>query len=299
MKTKDFYLKLKKDGKINNPKFDAFIESISADTEMDDEVIQAFESAFFTLDRAATHKDVHSKLKREILDPIDNELKPITAFIDSIDRFKASEIDKIPSTYEKLKAIQGAIPELYEKVKKTPGTDDDLKKKLKTFEETNQDLLSRIEKMNNQFTEKEKYWEKEANEKIHAFQLRSELQNLANKYTFGKAFSDKTIREDITKVKLDGLLSRFPNMRLVDKDGKPEVVINDKEGKPLFKENSNTAITINQLLEDEFKPYIKVSNGDDDDTDTGGDTQNRDTNRFKVNDANNTTRRQGARTTVQ
>ncbi|HEY9488386.1 MAG TPA: hypothetical protein VIQ51_08640, partial [Chryseosolibacter sp.] len=69
------------------------------------------------------------------------------------------------------------------------------------------------------------------------------------------------------------------------------------EGKPLFKEGSNTAVTINQLLEDEFKPYIKANNTGDDDDEEGDDSGGQATKRFKVDDQNKKIR-QGSRTTV-
>jgi len=296
MKIKDFLAKLKADGKISNAEFDKAIES-APDWDFSDKAIEAFETSFLTPDRAAVDKSVHTKLKREILDPVDAELKPIIAFIDTLDKFKSSEIDKMTSTYDKIKAIQKTLPDLIEKLKKAP-EDEDVKKKLKSYEESNQELLQRIEKMNKEYSEKEKFFETEADKKINGFRLNLELEKLANSFKFGKAYSDDTVRKDITKVKLDGLRSKH-NLQLVDKDGQAIIQVTDKDGKPLFKENSNTAVTINQLLEDEFKPYIKANNvGDDDDSDdSGAGSQSQDTKRFKVND-DKSKARMGARTTV-
>lgn len=295
---KDFLTKLKKDGKITAAEFDAAIES-APEWDFPDKAVQAFEASFLTIDRAATDKSVHSKLKFEILNPVDNELKPLIAFLDTIDRFKASEIDKMTSTYDKIKALQAAIPEMYEKVKKAPTTDEDTKKKLKTFEETNQELLARIEKMNNEFSEKEKTFKSEYDKKISDFQLGIELEKLSNSFKFGKAYSDDTIRKDITKAKLDKLKATNHFKLVTTDDGQASIQVTDKEGKPLFKEGSNTAVTISQLLEEEFKPYIKASNAgdDDDDSDEGGGSEPQTTKRFKVPDGNSQIR-QGARTTV-
>jgi hypothetical protein len=297
MKIKDFLTKLKTDGKITDPGFLAAIEGAADVHIFPDETLPVFESAFLTTDRAATDKTVHTKLKREILDPVDVELKPILAFIDTIDKFKASEIDKMNSTYEKIKAIQTAIPALYEKAKKAP-EDEEIKKKLKTFEDSNQDLLQRIDKMNKEYSEKEKFFQTESEKKISDFKLNMELEKMANSIKFGKAFSDDAVRKDITKVKLDGLRAKHA-LQLVDKDGQTQIQVTDKEGKPLF--NGNSAVTINQLLEEEFKPYIKANNaGDDDDSDNGSgkSSEGRDTKRFKVQDDGKTQFRQGARTTV-
>lgn len=299
MKLKDFFTKLKKDGKISQAEFDSAIEA-APDWEFPDKAIEAFEASFLTLDRAATEKSIHSKLKFEILNPVDNELKPLLAFVDSVDKFKASEIDKMTSTYDKIKALQAAIPELFEKVKKAPTTDEETKKKLKTFEETNQELLQRIEKMNNDFATKEKGFQSEYEKKISDYQLGIELEKLANSIKFGKAYSDEAIRKDITKAKLDKIRATS-HLKIVTTDnGQASIQVTDKEGKPLFKENSNSAVTINQLLEEEFKPFIKANNiGDDDDDDQSqqGDDSSGQTKRFKVNDQKPNLR-QGARTTV-
>lgn len=295
MKLKEFLSKLKKDGKIAHAEFDSAIEA-APEFDFPDKAIEAFETSFLTIDRAAADKAIHSKLKREILDPVDTELKPLMAFLDSnVDRFKASEIDKLTSTYDKVKAIQAAIPELFEKAKKAPDSEE-VKKKLKTLEESNQELLARIEKMNGEFSTKEKTLQSDYQKKISDFQLNIELEKMANSIKFAKAYSDETIRKDITKAKLDKIRAT-QSLQLVDKDGQTFIQVTDKEGKPLFKENSNTAVTINQLLEEEFKPYIKQNNAGDSADDDEGSSGGQDTNRFKVPDGKPQFR-QGVRTTV-
>lgn len=289
MKLKDFFTKLKADGKINQAEFITAIES-APDWEFPDKAVEAFESSFLTLDRASTDKTVHTKLKREILDPVDQELKPIIAFIDQHDRFASSEIDKMTSTYDKIKGIQKHFPAIVEKVKKAP-EDEEVKKKMKSVEETNQELLQRIEKMNKDYSEKEKFFETEADKKINNFRTNMELEKLANSFKFGKAFSDDTVRKDITKVKLDALRAKH-TLQLVDKDGQAQIQVTDADGKPLF--NGNSAVTINQLLEEEFKPYIKANNVGDDDME---EPTPQATKRFQVQDGKPNIR-QGTRTTV-
>lgn len=290
MKFKDFLTKLKKDGKITQAKFDAAIET-APDWDFDDEAIQAFESAFLTIDRAATDKTVHSKLKREFLDPLDNDFKKILTVIDGFDKFKASEIDKIGSTYEKSAALTAYLPQLLEKIKGTPVTDEETKKELKKAKDTVQELMGKIENINTETTTKEKHWQKEAEEKINGYRLRVELEKRANSIKFGKAYSDDTVRKDITKGKLDKLIASKA-LQLVEKDGQdPDILVIDSEGKPRF--NGNSAVTINQLLEDEFKPYIKASNVDDDKDEPDPQV----TKRFNVQ-GGKTEVRQGRRTTV-
>lgn len=292
MKLKDFLAKLKADGKITTQEFIDLIET-APDFEFPDKAIEAFENSFLTVDRAVTHKDVHGKLKFEHLNPIDRDLSAIfdVDLKDYIDPLKYADLKKDTNTYSKIATLKSLLPEVIKKVKTTPVTDEDTKKKLKTAEDTVQELMSKIEKMNSEYTEKEKHWQKTAEEKISEFQLVGELEKLANSYKFGKAYDDPTVRKDITKVKLDALRA-LNHLKLITKeDGTPDIQVLDKDGKPRF--NGNSAITINQLLEDSFKKFIKVSNAGDE-----NDNPEPQTNRFEVPDGKQKTR-QGARTTVQ
>lgn len=295
MKFKDFLTKLKTDGKITEAEFDTAIES-APDWEFPDKAVQAFESSFLTIDRAATDKAVHSKLKREFLDPLDNDFKKILAVIDSVDKFKSSEIDRMQSTYDKSAAITSYLPELLNKVKATPATDEATKKELDKSKELIQELMGKIETINNETSQKEQHWKKEAEEKIKNFRIESELEKLANSIRFGKAYEAPEVRSALTKSKL-GELKQVNRLDLAEKDGQITIMVLDQDGKPRF--NGNSAVTINQLLEEAFKPFIKANNAGDDDDDSddpsqsGGGPQ---VKKFSVNDQ--TIRRQGARTTV-
>jgi hypothetical protein len=291
MKLKDFFTKLKTDGKITQAEFLAAIETIP-EFEFPDKAIEAFEAAFLTIDRAATDKQVHSKLKREFLDPLDNDFKKILTVVDGFDKFKASEIDKIGSTYEKSAAITAYLPELLAKIKATPGTDEEAKKELKKAKDTVQELMGKIETINTDTAEREKHWQKESEEKISGYRLRTELEKRANSIKFGKAYTDEIVRKDITKGKLDKLIASKV-LQLIEKDGQdPDILVLDAEGKPRF--NGNSAVTINSLLEDEFKVYIKANNsGDEEDEEDGKQV----TKRFKVPDDKSKIRT-GHRTTV-
>lgn len=292
MKFKDFLTKLKTDGKITQAEFLASIET-APDWEFPDKAIEAFEASFLTADRAATDKTVHSKLKREFLDPFDNDFKKILTVIDGVDKFKASEIDKLQSTYDKSAAITNYLPELLSKIKATPATDEDTKKELKKAKDTVQELMGKIETINTETAGREKHWQKEAEEKINGFRLNMELEKLANSFKFGKAYSDDVIRKDITKGKLDNIRASYP-LSLVETNGQTLIQVLDNEGKPRFYDGSNTPVTINKLLEDTFKPYIKANNVGEEE----GEEQSQETKRFPVSDGQQKIR-QGARTTVQ
>lgn len=294
MKFKDFLTKLKKDGKITQEKFDAAIES-APDWDFDNEAIEAFEAAFLTIDRAITDKSVNTRIRREALDGIDRDIHEFvdTGLRDFVHPDKIDLIKKNNNTYEKIKALSGLVSEAIKKNKAAPVTDEETKKELKKHKDTVQELMEKIESMNEESSKKEKHWQKEAEEKINGFRLDTELEKLANSIKFGKAFSDDKIRRDITKVKLNDIRNSN-SLSLVEKDGQTVIQVMDKEGKPRF--NGNSAVTINQLLEEEFKPYIKANNAGDDD-EGEGQSQSQVTKRFKVPDVKPNIR-QGSRTTV-
>lgn len=294
MKGKDFFTKLKKDGKITAPEFDALIEA-TPEFEMPDAGIDAFETAFLTIERAATDKAVNTRIRREALDAIDRDLHEMVDvdLKDYVNPDKRESLKKNQNTYEKIKSLSSIVTEVLKKSKSGQPTDEDTKKKIKVLEETNQDLLSRIEKANNEIAEKEKFYEKQSEEKINSYRKDSELEKLAKSIKLASEF--EKARDHITKSIL-GEIKATNNLALAETDGQTTIQVLDKEGKPRF--NGNSAVTINQLLEEGFKPFIKQNNaGDGGDQGGEGGHSGQETNRFKVPDGKPQIR-QGVRTTV-
>lgn len=285
MKTKDFFKKLKEQGKINNADFDTFVETIP-DFEIPDTVIPVFEDSFLTKERALTHKDVAGKLRRETLDPIDNDIKELMKYLPAE---VVLDIEKEESTYKKLAAIKKGVPEAIQKAGKNP-VDEDVKKKLHEKESVIQDLMSKIEKINTDYATKEKTIASEWEGKFKNYRLDSELEKLANSFTFADAYKDS--RPALTKALL-GEIKAKNKLDLVEKDGGFDLVVLDNEtGAPRF--NGNSAVTISSLLEEPFKPFLKVNNND---TQQNGKT-NQATQSYKV-DTQNPSFRRGANTSVE
>lgn len=288
MKYKDFLTKLKENGKINQAEFLAAIES-APDAEFPDKAFEAFEAVFMTLDRAAAHPEVNKTLRAELLDPVDRDFQKLIDFDlkDYIDHTKANELKGEKSTYKKMSMLGPALVDVIKKVKATPATDEETKKKLTEKEAAIQELLGKIETINSEYANKEKTMQSEFDKKIHDYKLDGELEKMSNSFTLAEAY-EKT-RPAITKVILADLKSKH-SLSLGEKDGQSVIQILEKDGKPKF--NGNTPVTINQLLEESWTPFIKKSNSDD------GKGNSRETQRFQVDNQNKTTR-QGSRTTVQ
>lgn len=289
MKYKDFLTKLKENGKINQAEFLAAIES-APDAEFPDKAFEAFENSFLTLDRATSHPEVNTKLRAELLDPVDRDIHKLLEFDlkDYFDHTKINELKGEKSTYKKLSALGPALADVIKKVKAAPATDEETKKKLAASEATIQELLGKIESINSEYSTKEKNIQSEFEKKLHDYKLDGELQKMANSFKFADKYSEEELR-DLTKIQLDKIKGEH-SLSLVETDGHRAINVLDKDGKPKF--NGNSAVTINNLLEESLKRYLKVNNVDDKRKD------GQETHRFKVDD-NNPTRRQGSRTTVQ
>jgi hypothetical protein len=294
MKYKDFLTRLRDNGKINNsPEFIAAIES-APDAEFPDKAFEAFEGSFMTVDRAAAHPEVNTKLRAQLLDPIDADIKKLFENVlkDHVDPANAHVINSEKNTYKKFEAVISLLPKAMEKIKATPTTDEETKKKLQTLEDTRKELLEKIGTMNSEYAAKEKELQKQFTGQLNDYKLNGELEKLSNNYTLAEGF-DKT-RPAITKVILADLRAKH-SLSLGENDGQTEIQVLDKDGKPKF--NGNTPVAIKSLLDEAFDPFIKKNNSSGDGQNQ---QQNQDTSKrsFSVDQNKNQTR-QGARVTVQ
>jgi len=255
MKLKDFLTKMKTDGKINLPEFEEYLKT-APDAEIPYVVTRAIEENFMTLDRAAAHKDIHGRIKREVLDPVDNEMNDIVDqlkdYIDSADTLKAD-----PNTYNKIKNLKKSLPDIIKKAKGSPVTDDETKKKLVDYEKTIQEFGDKFTQAQKEYNAKLKETDTGWETKFHDYKLHSELEKLSNKYTLAEAFEET--RPAITEVNLTKI-KQSNRLKLGEKDGRPVIFVNDEHDKPKY--NGNTPVTVDSLLDEAYKPFLKKSESD-------------------------------------
>lgn len=260
-KSKEFFSLLKEQGKISNPKFDELIEKIP-DFEIADEAVSAFEEKFMTVSRATSHPEVTQQVRALALKPFNRDIEKIIATISEIDKPTSDKIQSLvqgssPDTYKRMEVLSNSLGDLFNKVKTTPGDDEELKKELKKKEATIQEALDKLSNVQKEFTEREKGIKTDFENKLHEFKLDGELEKLAGTFTLAEAY-EKNRRETndiiLTAVKKSNLL------KLGSKDGQTIVQVLDENGEPRY--NGNSPVTINQLLEEKYKPFLKQSNAE-------------------------------------
>ncbi len=282
MKFKEYFLKLKEQGKIKNEEYDKFIETVP-EGEMPDTIFPILENTFLTLDRAAADASVKGRLKSELLDPIDNDLKSIMKVFPAD---KIIEIEREQSTYKKMQLIKEMLPDVIAKSAKAPN-DEEAKKKLKESQDAVHELTEKFAKMNTEIEHERKTMQSSYDNKIKDYRTDSYLESLANSYTFAEGY--KETRNTITKALL-GEIKAKNKLDLVEKEGGVDIILLDEKGTPRFE--GNTQVTITNLLDSTFKPFLKVN------SEGGGEQKRQETQQYKVNDPNPAIRR-GANTSVQ
>lgn len=265
-KSKEFFALLKEQGRINNPKFDELINSIP-DFEISPEAQKAFEDSFMTVDRAATHPTVTSQVRALAFKPINRDFEKIIQVVSSIDKATADKLENIyrdsgrpetgPDTYKRMELFSSSLEELFNKVKAAPNGDEELKKKVQKLEQSLQESLEKLTNSEKEHTTFVKQKEKEFEDRLHEIQLDTELEKLSGTFTLAEAF-DKN-RSAVNKMILSELKGAH-HLKLGSKDGQKIIQVFDENGSPRY--NGNTPVTINNLLEEKFKPFLKQSNAD-------------------------------------
>lgn len=286
MKYKDFFSKLKEQGKITNADYDKFLETV-ADGELPDDVFKVFEDTFMTAERATTHPAVDKAMRHNLLNPVDQDIKELLKFLPAE---LVMDVENEKSTYKKMELIKKAIPTALQKAG-TPPNDAEAKKKIEEQKAIIQELTTKFEKANGEFSEKEKKIKSDYEKQFNDYKLDSELEKLANSYTFADAYKDT--RPAVTKALLSEIKGKH-HLELATKDGQTSIQVMDlgEDGKPRGpKFNGNTPVTIQSLLEEPFKPFLKQNNAE------GGQGKTQVTKTFKVENSNPSVR-QGAKTSI-
>lgn len=266
-KSKEFFSLLKEQGRINNPKFDEFIEKLP-EFDISPEAQKAFEDSFMTVDRAASHPLVTSQVRALAFKPINRDFEKVISILGNIDKSAADKLEALtrdpgrpesgPDTYKRMELLSSSLEELFNKVKASPNGDEELKKELKKLKDLNHDLTEKFSLAEKDYGTKVKTIETDFTNQLENYKLDSELEKLAGKFTLAEAYEKN--RRETNDIILTGI-KKSNVLKLGSKDGQPLVEVFDDKGGPRF--NGNSPVTISQLLEEKFKPFLKQSNGNE------------------------------------
>jgi hypothetical protein len=252
MKGKAFLEKINKQGKINNEDFNKVLETFP-DIELPDVWVNLFEENFLTRERATADFEITKRIKAESLNGVDEKLKGVIALLDAKDK---EEVEKEVNTYKKVELLHSAIPRLLEKVKGNNPTTDE---KVKELEKTNQELVEKIKIINTESENKVKSVQKEFDEKERGMKVDWTLDKELLKYTFADEFTG--IKEAILK----GILSDVKGKNTLALDDKGQILVQEiVNGAPKQKFNGNDPVTIDSLLAEPLKPFLKKNNKEGD-----------------------------------
>lgn len=286
MKRKDFWKKLADQGKIEKEEYKAFMDA-EGDGEIPDAVFAAIEEKFMTIDRAAAHPEVSKKIKFETLNPLSRDLAKIQEILGAIDPYMAREMQKltkqigdkeVADTYKQFEFLTSNLPKIIDKVKVAPN-DEESKKQIEELKRINGEFTEKFTKFEKEKADEITKVRSESEKQFKDFKLNALLESKANSYTFADVYKDT--RPVLTKALLGDLKSKH-HLDFATKEGEDVIGVFELEnGVPRPKFNGNTAVTLESLLDETFKPYLKTNAVENDNQQQTRHQQ------FRVSDNNN------------
>lgn len=256
MKAKDFLKKIAEQGKIKNEDFDKALETFP-EVELGEVFPNLFQENFLTPERAMADERVNKKIRAEVLNAVDENIKKILPVLDEKDR---EEIEKEASSYKKIALLEKAIPNVITKAKDAnPNTDDKVKQ---------------LEKNVKEFAEKVATVTREKEEQLKAIQAQHEAEksNLKLDWTLDKKLGEYTLADEFIPIKqaiIKNIVDTVKTSNTLQLDEKGQIVVVDIDpatnvAKPKF--NGNDPVTIDSLLSEPLKNFLKKNNSEKDKT---------------------------------
>lgn len=251
MKGKDAFLKLKEQGKIDNPEYEKFIGSIP-DFEFPDTAFQAFEERFLTVDRAKADPTIQSHYKAQTLNGVDAWINEGVQ-----NQMWESSVLEEKDTFKRLKLIKESIKNNIERLKSKPGTDPDKEKKLTEYENTVQSLTSKVSSLTSEYEQSKSKMESEYKKKLDQMELDYAIRQEIDQYTYADEHMSSPEKKRVLKRLI--LEEIKTNNHFSLKDGQIKVWLDETHTGPKFERN--TELTFKPLLDKVVEPYLKKNNG--------------------------------------
>lgn len=265
MKAQAYFNKIKSQAKIENEDFNKFIESLADTIEIPDVAVNLIEENFLTRERAQADFKIINKIKAEALNGVDATMKDILTLLDPKDQ---EEIGKELNTYKKVELLKSAIPNLLEKVKKD---NPDTNEQVKELKKQTQEYVEKIKAINAERENEKLELNKKFESEKASMKLDWALERKFSEYEFGEEY--KPLKNTLIKGIVDGIKAT----NALDIDDKGQIVVMDidpvtKVTKQKF--NGNDPVTIDSLLADPVKRFLK-KNTTDTNNGTNGQQQSR------------------------
>lgn len=250
MKAKDFLKKTTDQGKINNEDFNKVLETFP-DVEIPDVWVNLFNENFLTRERAEADPKISQKIKAETLNAVDAKIAKLLPLVDTKDR---EEIEKEPSSYRKIELLEKAIPNLVTKAK---GENPNVDEKVRQLEKNVQEFADKVTAVT-----------REKDEQIKSVQRQHEEEkaNLKLDWTLDKKLADYTLADEFIPIKgaiIKNIVDTVKASNTLQLDEKGQIVVVEidsttKVAKPKF--NGNDPVTIDSLLSEPLKNFLKKNN---------------------------------------
>lgn len=251
MKSKEYFTKLKEQGKIDSEEYTKFIDTVP-EYEIPETVYAAISDSFLTRERALSDPKIGGKIRSEVYDGVDAQ---IVDLLPVLDVFDAEKINSEKDTKTRIKLLKTAIENKVEKVKKAnPSKEEEVKE----LNKNNADLIEKIKTINAEREKERLDLQKKYDEEKGQILLDMALKTKVSKFEFAPEHAK--LKDTITNVLLLDLKQK--NKLSVDESGniKVQEIVN---GVAKDKFNGNDPVTIEKLLEEGVSPYLKRNNADD------------------------------------
>lgn len=252
MKYKDFIDKINRQGKIKFEGYDEFVKTIPDTLEVPDVWVNLFDQEFLTRERAAADPKVYDIIRGEVLDGVKLNIKEYLPHLLQEDQ---EAIGKEPKAFNQLKMLKEALPKAIEKIKTENHSNDE---KVKDLQKANKELVDKVSALTTDFANKEKEIRKGFESEKKDMKLGWTLDKKLGEYTFADEF--KEVRQNLT----DAIIGKIKNENvLILDDGTGQIQVHEKleSGATKQKFNGNDAVTLEKLLEEPLKPFLKKNNG--------------------------------------
>jgi hypothetical protein len=250
MKLKQHFTKQKAQAELNNEDFNKFIDALPDDLEIPDIAVNLLEENFLTRKRALSDKQVYDKIRAESLNAVDEQVKTILPMLTGTDR---ETIEKEPNSYKKLELVKTAFDNA---IKAAKIDNPDAGDQVKELKKTQSELTEKIKSINLDHETSVKTLKESFEKDKKGMKLDWTLDKKLGEFEFGDEY--KTVRPALT----DSIISKIKSDHVLELDDKGNIQVLDRDtGKPKF--DGNNPVTLDHLLVEPLKPFIKKNNKDE------------------------------------